>query len=173
VPGNHDSKFARWLMGRDVRLNHGLKETVLELLDLPGGEPRHVGRQIANLLADSPPYRILHGGRLVVAHAGIEEHMIGRTDSEVSAFARFGEPTGEYSEFGFPIRRDWAADYRGESLIVYGHTPTPVAEFRNNTINIDQGCAFGGMLTALRYPERETVSVRSRQVYAEPAMDRR
>lgn len=173
VPGNHDSKFARWLMGRDVRLNHGLKETVLELLDLPGGEPRHVGRQLGNLLADSPPYRILDDGRLVVAHAGIEERMIGRVDSEVASFARFGEKTGEVSDYGFPIRRDWAADYRGKALVVYGHTPTPVAEFRNNTINIDQGCAFGGMLTALRYPERETVSVRARRVYAEPAMDRR
>jgi protein phosphatase len=173
VPGNHDSKFARWLMGRNVRLTYGLKETALELLDLPGGEPRHVGRKIGDLLASSPPYRILDHGKLVVAHAGVEEWMIGKVDSEISAFARFGEKTGEYSEHGYPIRRDWAADYRGQALVVYGHTPTPAPEFRNNTINIDQGCAFGGMLTALRYPERELVSVPARRVYAEPAMDRR
>jgi protein phosphatase len=173
VPGNHDSKFARWLMGRPVHLTHGLKGTVLELLELPGDEPRRTGKAIADLLATSPPYRILDGGRLIVAHAGLEEHMIGRVDSEVSAFARFGEKTGEYSSFGFPIRRDWAADYDGNALIVYGHTPVPVAEFRNNTINIDQGCAFGGYLTALRYPEHEIVSVPARTVYAEPSMERR
>src|SRR5204862_6688469 len=37
------------------------------------------------------------------------------------------------------------------------------------TINIDTGCVFGGRLTALRYPERELVSVPARRVYAEPA----
>src|SRR5439155_931474 len=36
-------------------------------------------------------------------------------------------------------------------------------------INIDTGCVFGGSLTALRYPEKELVSVRSRAVYSEPA----
>ena len=35
VPGNHDSKFARYLMGRDVHLTYGLAETVNELLALP------------------------------------------------------------------------------------------------------------------------------------------
>src|SRR5262249_39237156 len=38
----------------------------------------------------------------------------------------------------------------------------------NNTINIDTGCVFGGRLTALRYPERELVSVPAARTYAEP-----
>src|SRR5439155_1870363 len=36
------------------------------------------------------------------------------------------------------------------------------------TINIDTGCVFGGKLTALRYPEKELVSVPARQTYYEP-----
>jgi len=36
-------------------------------------------------------------------------------------------------------------------------------------VNIDTGCVFGGQLTALRYPERETVSVRAHQTHYEPA----
>jgi hypothetical protein len=170
VPGNHDSKFARYLMGRDVQLTHGLAGTVHELLALPNRERRMLGRAIADTLVDSPPYRILDGKRLVVAHAGIEEWMIGKMTSAISAFARFGERTGSYTEHGFPIRRDWAADYRGAALVVYGHTPVHAPEFRNNTINIDQGCVFGGELTALRYPERKLVSVPARRVYVEPSM---
>jgi protein phosphatase len=38
----------------------------------------------------------------------------------------------------------------------------------NKTICIDTGCVFGGRLTALRYPERELVSVPAREVYYEP-----
>lgn len=170
VPGNHDSKFARYLMGRDVQLTHGLAVTVREFLDLPERERRKLGHEIATTLAETPPYRILDDCRLIVAHAGIEEWMIGQVTTPVSAFARFGERTGDYTEHGFPIRRDWAADYRGKALVVYGHTPVHEAEFRNNTINIDQGCVFGGELTALRYPERELVSVPARRVYVEPSM---
>ena len=39
----------------------------------------------------------------------------------------------------------------------------------NNTVNIDTGCVFGGKLTALRYPEREIVSVKAHRTYYEPA----
>ena len=35
--------------------------------------------------------------------------------------------------------------------------------------NIDTGCVFGGKLTALRYPEKELVSVPAARVYYEPA----
>ncbi len=53
--------------------------------------------------------------------------------------------------------------------MVYGHTPVPEPLFLNNTVNIDTGCVFGGRLTALRYPEREIVSVKAHQTYYEPA----
>lgn len=46
-------------------------------------------------------------------------------------------------------------------------TPVPEPEWLNRTINIDTGCVFGGKLTALRYPERELVSVLAKQTYAE------
>jgi protein phosphatase len=79
-----------------------------------------------------------------------------------------GETTGETDEYGLPVRHNWAADYRGKASVVYGHTPVLHSEWLNNTICIDTGCVFGGKLTALRYPERELVSVQARRTYYEP-----
>jgi protein phosphatase len=50
-------------------------------------------------------------------------------------------------------------------MVVYGHSVVAEPEWLNNTINIDTGCAFGGALTALRYPERELVSVPANAIY--------
>ena len=69
---------------------------------------------------------------------------------------------------GLPVRYNWAAEYRGHTTVVYGHTPVPTPEWLNRTINIDTGCVFGGQLTALRYPEKEMVSVKAKKVYCEP-----
>ena len=102
---------------------------------------------------------VLDGGELVVAHAGLKEEMQGRGSGAVREFALFGDTTGEIDEFGLPVRLNWAADYRGKAMVVYGHTPVPEPEWLNRTIDVDTGCVFGGKLTALRYPERELVSV--------------
>ena len=111
---------------------------------------------------------VLDDGQLVVAHAGMRERFQGRASRRVRDFALFGETTGETDEFGLPVRYDWAQDYRGKAAVVYGHTPVPDAVWVNDTINIDTGCVFGGRLTALRYPERELVSVAAHETYYDP-----
>ena len=111
---------------------------------------------------------VLDDGKLVVAHAGMKEEMQGRGSGKVRDFALYGETTGETDEFGLPVRYNWAAEYRGKAMVVYGHTPVPQADWLNRTINIDTGCVFGGSLTALRYPEKELVSVAARATYAQP-----
>src|SRR6202041_2428320 len=72
-------------------------------------------------------------------------------------------------EFGLPVRYNWAADYRGKAMVVYGHTPIAEPRWLNRTVNIDTGCVFGGKLTALRYPEKEFVSTPAHRTYYEPA----
>ena len=108
-------------------------------------------------------------GRLVVAHAGLKEDMQGRASGRVRDFALYGETTGETDELGFPVRLDWAQNYRGRALVVYGHVAVSEPRWVNNTVNIDTGCVFGGRLTALRYPEKELVSVPASRTYYEPA----
>jgi len=165
VPGNHDMKLQKKLSGKEVQLNHGLAASV-EQLDHETPEFR---KQVGTFLDDLVSHYVFDDGRLVVAHAGMKEEMQGRGSGKVRAFALFGETTGESDEFGLPIRYNWAAEYRGQATVVYGHTPVPEPEWLNKTINIDTGCVFGGKLTALRYPERELVSVPARRVYAAPA----
>src|SRR6266481_4831838 len=165
VPGNHDIKLLRKLRGRDVQLTHGIAET-LEQLDKELPEFRN---QVSKFLDALVSHYVFDGGRLVVAHAGMREEMQGRGSGKVRDFALFGETTGEVDEFGLQVRYNWAADYRGQAMVVYGHTPVPEPEWLNRTINIDTGCVFGGKLTALRYPEKELVSIKAERTYCEPA----
>lgn len=165
VPGNHDIKLKRALEGRNVKRTHGLAES-LEQLESETPEFR---RDVHDFIDGLVSHYLLDDGKLVVAHAGMREDMAGRASGKVREFALYGETTGEIDEFGLPVRHNWAAEYRGRATVVYGHTPVPEAEWLNGTINIDTGCVFGGKLTALRYPENETVSVNALQQYAEPA----
>ena len=164
VPGNHDVKLMRKLRGRDVQITHGLAESLAQLAD----EPEDFRKRVAEFIDDFVSHYVLDDGKLVVAHAGMKESMQGRGSGAVREFALFGETTGETDEFGLPVRYNWAAEYRGQAMVVYGHTPVPEPEWLNRTINIDTGCVFGGKLTALRYPEKELVSVPAKQTYAEP-----
>jgi polynucleotide kinase-phosphatase len=165
LPGNHDIKLVRKLKGRDVQTTHGLAET----LDQLDGEPDELRLRTRDFLDKLVSHVVLDDGRLVVAHAGMKEAYQGRSSGRVRDFALFGETTGETDEFGLPVRLQWASDYRGKAAVVYGHTPVAAAAWHNNTINIDTGCVFGGRLTALRWPERELVSVPAGRVYYEPA----
>lgn len=165
VPGNHEAKLLRKLRGKDVRVSHGLKET----LDQLSGHGDSLQREVADFIDGLVSHYVLDDGKLVVAHAGLKQGMQGRGSGAVREFCLYGETTGETDEYGLPVRYNWANDYRGRALVVYGHTPVPYPEWQNNTLCIDTGCVFGGALTALRYPERELVQVEAARAYYESA----
>ncbi len=164
VPGNHDNKLMRYLLGRKVKVSHGLERTLTEMQ----AESEAFHGAVRAFLESLPSHLVLDDGRLVVTHAGIKPEYIGRSSPTIRDYCLYGETTGESDEFGLPIRLNWAADYRGSALVVYGHTPNPDPLWQNNTVNIDTGCVFGGKLTALRYPERKTVSIPACQMYYQP-----
>ncbi|MCB9756496.1 MAG: polynucleotide kinase-phosphatase, partial [Myxococcales bacterium] len=165
VSGNHEAKLVRWLQGKRVKPSHGLDRTIEQLEREPAAFRDRVREFAQGLIS----HFVLDDGRLVVAHAGLREELHGRTSGAVRAFAMYGETKGETDSFGLPVRYNWARDYRGRATVVYGHTPIPEARWLNNTICVDTGCVFGGKLTALRYPERELVSVPARAVHYPPA----
>jgi protein phosphatase len=168
VPGNHDMKLLRHLKGNQVKINHGLEQSIAEVDALPEAGKAGAIEQLCQFLDDLVSHYVLDDGKLVVAHAGMKEELQGRGSGKVRDFALYGESTGEIDDFGLPVRHNWAAEYRGKAMVVYGHTPIPTPEWLNNTIDIDTGCVFGGQLTALRYPEKDLVSVPAARVYCEP-----
>lgn len=165
-PGNHCNKLYRFAKGNKVQQTHGLETTVAELNELPQGERQAVLSRYRRFYEDLPLYLSLDAGQLIVAHAGIPERMIGTKPSgSMKTFVLYGDITGETLPDGRPVRRDWAASYKGSPWIVYGHTPVRKPRFAGNTVNIDTGCVFGGELTAFRWPEKEIMSVPSRQPF--------
>jgi protein phosphatase len=156
VPGNHDVKFVRTARGHKVKQIHGLAQT-LEQYAL--WESEHAGSLAAgaDFLDRLVSHYVLDDDRLVVAHAGLTQELQGRSSGAVREFCLYGDVTGETDEEGYPVRRDWAVNYRGRAKVVYGHIVNPRPEWVNNTINIDTGCVFGGRLTAQRSPELELV----------------
>ncbi len=165
IPGNHEAKLLRALRGRRVTVTHGLAETLAQL----AGQPPEFAARVETFIDGLVSHLVLDDGKLVVAHAGLRADMQGRASGAVRSFALYGDTTGETDEFGLPVRYAWAEDYRGDAMVVYGHTPVPEATWLNRTICIDTGCVFGGKLTALRYPERELTSVPAARMYWEPA----
>lgn len=164
VLGNHDDKLRRKLKGNDVYVTHALAETLAQL----DKEPDAFRERLEGFLERLAPHLVLDRGKIVVAHGGLKKELHGRVTPRARSFALYGDTSGEKDENGLPIRRNWAADYDGKAIVVYGHTPVEEPMWQNRTINIDTGCVFGGKLTAFRYPEREIVCVAALEKYCEP-----
>lgn len=161
--GNHDDKLLRWFKGRPVKIGQGLEASIHQM----DQRPRTWCRRVEAFLAGLPSHLVLDDGALVVAHAGLEERFHGVDSKKVRDLAMFGRTRAGEDQWGLPIRLDWAAGYEGRAAVVYGHTPVVAPVWRNGTIDIDTGCVFGGALTAVRWPEREVISVQAERVYQE------
>ncbi len=164
VSGNHEAKLVRAMRGSAVTVSHGLAESLAQL----ARESDDFRSRALTFMDGLVAHYVLDEGRLVVAHAGLKEAYHGRTSRRVRAFALYGDTSGETDEFGLPVRYPWAEEYRGGATVVYGHTPVPTAQWVNNTLCLDTGVVFGGSLTALRYPERDIVSVPAERQWYEP-----
>jgi hypothetical protein len=161
VCGNHEQKLVRALRGKRVTVTNGLARSLEQL----AGESEEFRAEVERFCYDLAAHLVLDGGDLVVAHAGLPERYHGRSSGRVRTVALYGDTTGRTDEHGRPERYPWANDYRGEATVLYGHTTVPEAEWVNGTMCLDTGVVFGGKLSALRYPEREVVSVPARRTW--------
>jgi protein phosphatase len=161
VPGNQDVQLARALKRRDTKVTRGVVLSLQQFKD----ESKEFRTEVAKFLNGRASHYVLDDGNLVIAHAGLKERLHGKNSATARKFAVNGQTTGKTDEFGLPVRYNWTADYRGKALVVYGHTPVAAPLWLNNTVDIDTGCVYGGYLTALRYPEREVVSVPAKAIY--------
>ncbi|MDR0441113.1 MAG: polynucleotide kinase-phosphatase [Candidatus Accumulibacter sp.] len=164
VIGNHDFKLLKTLKGRKATPSHGLDRTLGEL----ERESEEFRAEVRRFLDSLRSHYVFDDGKLVVAHAGLIEKYQGRGSGRVREFCMFGETSGETDEYGLPVRAQWANDYRGRALVVFGHVPNPEVMSLNHTVCIDTGCVFGGKLTAYRYPEGETTQIAAAREYYRP-----
>lgn len=163
---NHGWKIARWLDGRNVQLTHGDDTVAAEFADYEAknGQSATNALRLASkaLLLEAPSHYILvaNGEEVgVVTHAGIKDHYIGQDSGKIRSFTRYGDVRGFDEVTGRPIRYDWFLQHQSKHTIIWGHDPKIEPLFTHNTVNIDQGCVFGGKLTSLRFPEMTTISV--------------
>ena len=165
VRGNHEEKLIRALSGRSIHASHGL-EVTLRQLEKESGAFRANVRAFCESL---PHHLVLDDGRLVVAHAGLAENLHGVDSGRAKSFALYGDTTGKVDDYGLPVRLPWQNDYRGEAVVLYGHTPMLSTSWVNNTMCLDTACVFGGALSALRYPELELVHVKAEREWYPPS----
>lgn len=169
---NHGWKIARWLDGRKVQLKHGDELVEQEFLQYEkkygSKKTKELKSKLQQLLMDAPSHYILQVNNeeiIVCTHAGIKDEYIGKENSRIKDFCRYGDVSG-MDKNGKPIRKDWFLNHQGDLLIIWGHDPKTEPLIQNNTINIDQGLVFGGKLTAYRYPENEFVFVKAKKNYS-------
>ena len=148
IAGNHEYQMLRRFDDPNASDGWGLAETLAQLAQ----QPRELTERVDRFARHLPSYLFLDDGKLIVSHAGLPLEYHAEVSDEGRWFALYGTPHGTG-------RQRWAHAYHGEPAIVYGHTPVDAPTWTNNTINVDTGCVYGGSLTALRWPERELVTV--------------
>ena len=144
VAGNRDVELLKAIKGRAVKVTQGMARSLKQL----EAEPARIRAEIQRFLHGLASHYVLDEGRLVIAHAGLKEELHGRSTPEARAVALRGQATGKRDDYGLPIRLNWAREYRGQALVVYGHSPVPEPKlWLNNTVNLDTGCVYGGHLS--------------------------
>lgn len=161
LPGNHDDKLLCKLRDRNLRVAHGLAETLAQL----EREPQEFRAEV------SPSWRAFPATTCSMSCGWQSPTPACRFTSEprdvpARDFALYGETTRATDAHGSPERVNWALRYRGRATMVHGHTPMAEPRWLHNTINIDIGCVFDVRLTVLRYPERTLVSAGAKGAYA-------
>jgi len=97
VPGNHDMKLLQKLRGKDVKMAHGLSDSVAQL-DTQSPEFKvKVGEFLDSLIS----HYVLDDGKLVVAHAGMKEEMQGEGRAQFVHLHYLEKPQGKRMSSGF------------------------------------------------------------------------
>ncbi len=170
VQSNHNLKFYRWLKGKNVKVSYGMQKTVNEYLSLSDKEREEFKEKYINYYESCPLYVIVHTGgeKVVVAHAGIKDEMIGKVNKKIKDFVIYGETTGKFTEKGFPERIDWTGDRvltENSPKIVYGHVVYEEPYINNKCYGIDTGCVLGNKLTAYIPAEEKFIFEKARKKY--------
>lgn len=155
IPGDECEKLYTFLKGDKIIKMNSLRSTQRELENLSRQQLYEFTTQFNELYEKSSAYLILADGNLVVSHAGILGKWIGQINKKIKSFCMYGDRK----------RSPWYKSYHGKAHIVYGHPHTKMAHWKNRTMNINLDVVCGGQLCALRYPEKNIVTVNANKNY--------
>lgn len=174
----------RELGARAVLGNHEDRLLRVRQAQVKGEKPPHVGPSHADvlktlsaadwgLLESMPPYLELPEHGVLVVHAGIDPRISpGAQRLDVLTRMRsweHGEPSDRFRE------ESWAASYRGEPHVVFGHNARLGLQLHVCATGLDSACVYGGRLSALVLGPGESpraVSERAAQIVSVPALAR-
>lgn len=124
--------------------------------------------EMGRWLASMPLQLLVDEGRLLIVHAAIRGDLISQESEEAERWCLYGNSDAR-------VRPDWQAAYDGEPFVVAGHSVVKEPRFVDaggGSVLIDTGAAHGpnardrftgepftGYLSALRWPERDILSV--------------
>lgn len=161
VQGNHDEKLGRVLAGNKVEVSQDIQNT----LDALKARGKHTTEEYVEFLRGLPLSVSLANGALTLVHASLPPE--GSSKSKARSLCLYGPVVnGERDREGYPVRIDWTQEYNASeanSFVVFGHVMHEKVYLTNKTACVDTGCVSGGKLSALRFPEKEVVSVPSKQ----------
>jgi hypothetical protein len=108
------------------------------------------------LLGALPLYLDVEEHRVRVVHAGVvpgralREHDAW-TLTHIRSIGEDGKPSQQ------PGTESWAATYRGEPHVVFGHDARRGLQLHASATGLDTACVYGGSLTALVVPDGQTL----------------
>lgn len=177
VLGNHDWKLLKVLRSQAKKeefrgnIGHDLNDSLLQIY----AKGPAFTKRVMDFLGKLPT--VIETKELIVVHGAYDA---AKKDKEGRDFNLFGETDGSKKENGYPKRLYyWRDRYTGTKTIVFGHDPLYDLKQREavskyvtaggaEIYGIDYGAPFGGELAAFRFPEREIVTVKARQMYKNP-----
>jgi predicted phosphodiesterase len=125
------------------------------------------------LVIDFPQERVtaVHGGFLPQMQVTPED--VEREQDVIPQLRWIRKQDGQWRPVGKEKKRKddvlWSEKWRGDRVVVYGHTPLREPKRDKLALGLDTGCVYGGSLTAAVFAdgEWETVSVKAKRKYAE------
>ena len=166
VPGNHENKLVRALQGRKVQVTHGLAETARPSSPREPAEFREPGASSSATTWSRTSSSTTAGSSSRTP--GSRRPTTAARRAGCAASRCTATPPAR------PTSSACRCATRGPTTTAAGRwcsTGTRRRRSRSGSTTrmcLDTGCVFGGRLTALRYPERELVSVPAERVWYEP-----
>lgn len=143
----HDSQGVdtqkRWVQGFKEMWGEGFEEYIADLKTWP-------------LFVEEEEFFLVHAGISPEIHPK-------DTDPRILTRIRTWDGLGE--DLHNEEHPAWFDLYKGEKPIIFGHWAALEGVIQSNVIGLDTGCVYGKKLTAVIFPSRKLVSVKSAKAY--------